>query len=330
MSELKKILVSRVDNIGDVILTIPLCGAIKAEFPDAEIFFLGKNYTEEVIKCSEHISHFLNWSELEALDDLSIINILKNYEIDTFIHVFPNHRLAQIAIKAQIKNRIGTINRWYHLLTCNQLVYVSRKNSDLHEAELNIEICKKILTKKYQFPDLANLYGFTKIPNEDVVKYLDPNRKNIILHPRSLGSAREWGLNNFAELIKLIDEKKYNIIITGTTKEKETFIHELIEPFQNKITDSSGKLSLRQLISLIAQADALVAASTGPLHIASACGIHAIGLYIMTRPMHPGRWRPIGKNADVIVYDEADQSTDSITKIPAAQVYKKIQECFKS
>jgi heptosyltransferase-3 len=330
MTQKKRILISRVDNIGDVILTIPLCGALKEADPQCEIIFLGKNYTEEIVKTSVHVDHFLNWSELESISDDSIINIFHSMKIDTFVHVFPNSRLAKIAKKAGIPNRIGTINRFYHLLNCNKLVRLSRKKSDLHESELNLLLAQDLLIKRYELNDIYKLYGFENIPKEDVTLYLDKTRKNIIIHPRSLGSAREWGLNNFADFIKLVDEKKYNLIITGTQKERESFHSELIIPFAHKITDTTGKLSLRQLISLIAQSDALIAASTGPLHIASALGIHAIGLYIMTRPMHPGRWKPIGKNAEVIVYDEKDESLDSITKIPADRVYKRIETIFRS
>ncbi|MEN9400591.1 MAG: hypothetical protein RL632_1694, partial [Bacteroidota bacterium] len=70
------------------------------------------------------------------------------------------------------------------------------------------------------------------------------------------------------------------------------------------ILDITGKLTLAQLIVLIAKVDALVACSTGPLHIAGVLGTHAVGLYSPRKPIHPGRWQPIGKHVDVLVYDE--------------------------
>lgn len=51
------------------------------------------------------------------------------------------------------------------------------------------------------------------------------------------------------------------------------------------------------MLSLINTCDALVAASTGTLHIAAALGKLAIGLFPSIRPMDAGRWAPIGKNA---------------------------------
>jgi heptosyltransferase III len=40
------------------------------------------------------------------------------------------------------------------------------------------------------------------------------------------------------------------------------------------------------------------------LHIAAALGIRSIGLYTPQRPMHPGRWAPLGRDTRVLVASE--------------------------
>jgi ADP-heptose:LPS heptosyltransferase len=42
----------------------------------------------------------------------------------------------------------------------------------------------------------------------------------------------------------------------------------------------------------------VVAASTGPLHVAAGAGAHALGLFPPTPPIHPGRWAPVGPRAE--------------------------------
>ena len=69
------------------------------------------------------------------------------------------------------------------------------------------------------------------------------------------------------------------------------------------VTDISGLMDLGQFMSFINQCDGLVANSTGPLHIAAALGKDAYGIYPPMRPIHPGRWAPIGKKAQVFVLD---------------------------
>jgi ADP-heptose:LPS heptosyltransferase len=66
----------------------------------------------------------------------------------------------------------------------------------------------------------------------------------------------------------------------------------------------------------------LVAASTGPLHIASAVGIHAIGLYPSKRPMHPGRWMPLGGNASYL--EDGNSGQKESLEISPEAVLKRI------
>jgi ADP-heptose:LPS heptosyltransferase len=50
--------------------------------------------------------------------------------------------------------------------------------------------------------------------------------------------------------------------------------------------------------------DTLVACSTGPLHLAGILGKNAIGLFSPKRPIHPGRWKPLGLKTSILVNDE--------------------------
>jgi ADP-heptose:LPS heptosyltransferase len=74
----------------------------------------------------------------------------------------------------------------------------------------------------------------------------------------------------------------------------------------------------------------MVAASTGPLHIASALGKKAIGIYSPKRPIHPGRWMPVGKDASYVVKDENcekcknKKDCDCIKEIDISAVFEKI------
>lgn len=298
---IKRIIISRTDAIGDVILTLPLCGLIKKYFPNAEIVFLGNTYTQPVISCCEHIDVFLNSDDLMELTDDDISKRLSALDADAIIHVFPNRRIATLAKKAGIPVRIGTRNRFFHWGTVNRLVRLSRKNSDLHEAQLNCQLLSGLGIKRC--PDLKELSaftGFTKIQDKasDILKQADKNKVNVILHPKSNASAREWSLDNFEALINLLHPETFRIFISGTTKEQAQ-LSGWMKGLPNNVIDITGKLSLDEFITFISKADYLVAASTGPLHIAAAAGIGAIGIYPPLRPMHPGRWQPIGKKAKV-------------------------------
>lgn len=294
------ILLSRTDSIGDVILTIPMAGYIKQKFPDSKIYFLGKTYTEAIVKSSEFIDEFVNWDHISAMPESEQVATISNLELAWFIHVFPNKAIAKLAKKAGVPNRVGTSHRTFHWLTCNKKLSFSRKKSDLHEAQLNFKLLAPLgLAEEPELSLLPFLYGM-KAKETDLPILPDSNKISVVLHPKSKGSAREWGLDNFGRLIDLLPQDRYTIYISGTADDKK-LMETWLQKNSEKVVDITGKLSLEQFVYFISKCSALVAASTGPLHIAAALGKKAIGLYPPIKPMHPGRWKPIGKQAEVLV-----------------------------
>jgi len=301
-----RILLSRTDSIGDVVLTLPMAGVLKANFPDCQILFLGRSYTKAIIELSEHVDLFVNYDEILKRDHQAQIEFVKDLNLDIFIHVFPVKEIAKLAKAARIPKRVGTRNRLWHWFTCSELVKLSRKNSELHESQLNLKLLFFLgIQTDISLKVIQECYGFTRVKplgNELFVNMLDKHKTKIILHPKSKGSAKEWGLNNFSKLIKELPKEEYQIFISGTKADGvklESFIEE-----NSGVVDLTGKLSLTEFISFINLCDVLVAASTGPLHIAAALGKKAIGLYSPRRPIHLGRWAPVGKDAHALVFDE--------------------------
>lgn len=302
----KRILISRSDGIGDVILALPVAGVLKQLYPQSQIIFLGRNYTKPLIDACEHVDEFAAWDDIEKLADIKAqVLAFKKINADIIIHVFPRKAIALLAKKAKIPLRIGTTNRSYHWFTCNKLPQLSRKNSPYHEAQLNLKLIADLGAKEiYEKGEIPAYYGLNKIEKleEKYRSLLDPRKINLIIHPKTKGSAREWGLENFSELIKILPEKTFKIFISGTEDELKQVRIKLFDPFP--AVTALPFMPLGQFISFIAAADGVLAASTGPLHIASALGKFAVGIYAPMRPIHPGRWAPLGTHASVLVKDK--------------------------
>lgn len=301
----KHIIISRTDSIGDVVLTLPMAGVIKSYFPHVKITFLAQKYTEPVVRCCLDIDDVICWDEIKKQND--VVTLFKKINADVIIHVFPNKEIASVAKKAKIKYRIATARRWYNLIYCNKLLNYTRKNSDLHEAQLNLKMLKPLgIEELPTFEELANFYHVKSkelLNYPDVFKLIENKKFNLILHPCSKGSAREWGYDNFNQLIELLPEEKFKIFISGTIEDKKKFYNKL-NLNKSNVHDISGQLNLNEFIAFIDQCDGLIAASTGPLHIAAMLGKHAVGIYAPMRPIHPGRWAPIGKKIKVFVLDK--------------------------
>lgn len=317
------IILSRPDAIGDAVVTLTTAGWIKAHAPTTRIIVVCKEYARAVWKNSSKVDEILTLEEMNGGD---AAGILASKKADAIVHVFPHREVGRWAKQAGIPRRIGTSHRWWHWTTCNERVSFSRKRSLLHEAQLNIKLLGPFgLPVPGSINELVPHLGLSAPrPNEKVRALLAPEKQHVLVHPL-LGSGVGWGLKNYAELIRSMDPSKWQVVVTGTVGEAQTFRRELPMDLAH-VTDAGGQLDLEEMIMLIGASEAMVAASTGPLHIAAALGLRAIGLFSMRRPIFPARWTPIGKDVHVLVHDPqcvtcaSGANCDCITRIPVTRV----------
>lgn len=299
MDQVRTLVISRPDSIGDVVLTLPMAGLIKEHYPEVRILFLGQPYTRAVIEQCQHVDAWIGADDLSRLPEIP----------ELILHVLPNPAIAAQAHRLGIRWRVGTHRRYYHWLHCNRWVALARKGSPLHEAQLNLRLLEPLnlpfALDREAIPDYYGLQPGPPLP-ESLQGFLDPQRYNLILHTRSAGSAREWPMERFLELIGALDPGKFQILLTGTAKDKP-LLRPLVEAAGSRVQDLSGAMDLPTLIRFIYEADGLVANSTGPLHLAAALGIDTLGLYPPIRPMDPGRWGPLGPRAQYFVQDKSCQ-----------------------
>lgn len=302
----KRIIISRTDGIGDVVLTLPVAGLLKQLQPEYKILFLGRSYTKPVIDACQYVDEFINWDEILKLPNKKKIEYFKSLQCDIILHVYPERFIAKIAYRSRIRKRIGTSHRIYHWFYCNHLIRLGRFRSNLHEAQLNLKLLRPFGAKNlYNLREIQDLYGFNKIRELDptLKSLIDPSKFNLILHPKSKGSAREWGLNNFENFINTVPKERFKIFVSGTTEEKDS-LRQFIDKFKGEVVDITGQMNLDSFISFINATDGLIASSTGPLHIAAALGKVVVGLYAPRHPIHPGRWSPVGANSSYLVLNK--------------------------
>ncbi len=300
------IAISRTDSIGDVVLTLPICVWLKNKYPTIKIIFFGNSYTKSIISCLPEVDQIVDWNDVESLPVQERVNYIKSLGIDVFVHVFPRKEIASLAKKSGIPFRIGTSHRPYHFLTCNVRPNFTRKKSELHESQLNFELLRSLgLEKIPALNEISEWMTSFKAPTnrlpEDLDSFLSKQERTILLHPKSQGSALEWGMKNYIQLAELLLKEGFGVIFTGTEKEGQLFRHQI--PNHSNCIDSTGKLTLDELIVLISKSNGLVACSTGPLHISGILRKKTCGLFSPKKPIHPGRWKALGDDVHIFTYD---------------------------
>ncbi len=293
--EPKNILIVRTDRIGDLILTLPLAGLIKKQYPDCKVSFLVRDYTKNIVNNHPHIDEVLVLKEDNGNVSLSDnINLIKQRNFDNCIVVYPRFQISLIIFLSGIKNRIGTGYRWYSFLF-NKKVYEHRKNAERHELEYNFNLLEKLEIKNsvaesnvaYDLKvDESSLKNVTKML---VDEKLDLQKPIIIVHPGSGGSSVDLPINKFAELVSKLDDDDYQIILTGSKNEIK-----LCEKIKSsgKVKNMAGRFNLDELTALISKSVMFISNSTGPIHIAAALGKYTVGFYPKIVSCSKERWGP--------------------------------------
>jgi len=292
------ILVYRTDNIGDVILTLPMIAKLKQIFPKTKISVLCRTYAAPVVRYCTDVDEVI---ELESITG-SVKDFLKQSDIDTVIVAQPDRALTKSSFSARIKHRIGNARqKLYLLFYCNRRVRFSKGLSDDHEAQINFNFLRPYgITAIPDRSEIPSLYHFNIPVDSDINQQFSSYAFNLVCHTKSNGHGREWPIGHYQQLAQLlIAQPGTHMWLTGSAKEGK-WLEENAQELLSlpNVTNVCGTQSLAQLTAFIHQADGLIASGTGPLHVSAAIGQRTLGLFPPTRPMHPGRWAALGTRAE--------------------------------
>jgi ADP-heptose:LPS heptosyltransferase len=316
-SPMRHVLICRTDNLGDVVLTLPLAGYLRKRFPELKIGFLCRGYAAEMVANCTALDYVVEREKIEcdlgskpslkrdAISDVAAW--MQKAGVDTIIFAKPDRQLAAAAKKAAVTRRVGTSHKIFNWWSCNRLAHFSRVNSGLHEAQLNFELLKPLgIDYTPTLQEIAALYMLDRdgcqISRSAALTEKNTNDFNLVLHPKSNGNGREWPAGHYLTLAKeLSDDPRIQLWVTGSEAEGNWLRLNIPELLVYKNAHNlCGKLSLAELQEFIRSADGLIASGTGPVHIAAAVGQRTLGLYPPLKPVHPGRWAPLGLRAQAI------------------------------
>lgn len=294
----RSVVIANPHGLGDALMVFPLAGAIRRRWPGVRLHFVGRPYVQPLVAACEFFDGFID-SDAVIRDP----GTLKAVEADTFLNPFPDDDLARAAFAARVPVRVGNLFRRSALYCNHYVAYGSTLRA--HILSFYLLHAQVIGVPAEPLPrHHPGLFGLTRLraPSEKFARQLDPDRFNLILHPKSGGSGREWPLQHYLELARTLNKTSaFKLFLTGSDGERQLIERECPELVQGDLaTDLMGTLSLEELLAFVNAADGLLAASTGPLHLAAALGRHALGIYAAGLGLDAAAWGPIGPLARTV------------------------------
>ncbi len=282
MNKSPKILIIRLSAIGDVVHSTPILHSLRKKFPDAYIAWTVEDKSSEIIVNNPLINEVFifpkqkwkkrGFSIKNLFEFFSIIKEIRKRNFDIAIDLQELFKSAIIAFLSGAKRKIA------HAGTREfASIFVNEKLPAHDNFDPNKLIIERYLEPAAYLGAPVDEIKFSLPPvNEEAKKHINElleninkNKEIIIFSPSTIWLSKHWLEEYWAELLEKLSPD-YNIIFTGTEKDKK-----LIEKIVSKTPTTNylslaGKTNLFELIELFNRAKYLIAPDTGPAHIANA------------------------------------------------------------
>lgn len=320
-ADIKKIIVFRALQLGDMLCFIPAMRALRKAYPNAHITLAGlpwaKSLTDRFNKYFDDFIWFPGYPGLpeQPLNPLEFSKFLTDVQQQQF----------DLALQMQgngylVNPMVELFNAKYTAGFCKPGDYAPNTGYFFpypgygHEAERHLLLMDFLGIE----PDGYDLeFPLTEADQGEFDKLNLPikPKQYVCIHPGSRGSWRQWPIEHFAAIADHCIRNGYKAVITGT-KDEQTIVDQVISNMKYEPVNTAGKTSLGAIGVLIKNAAALVSNCTGVSHMAAAFKTPSI---VISMDGEPERWGPINKKIHHTInwlkdpgYEHVQQKTDSL------------------
>ncbi len=306
---IRRILVIRVDLLGDTVLSTPAVRALHRGYPDATIDMLVQHSSASVLEGDPDISRVIAynphiwrrpnaWLQLQGwIEALRLLHTLRTPRYDLAISVSGD--IGSIITRLTGARRtVGYAGEAYrHFLT--DPVPGHRYKQHQHEVRYVLRLAEAAGGIADEPDALPQLYPSSQ-KREELRLRLEAARAEIgatgpivAIHAGARnGQAKRWPLGHFAALSEmLVQHMGALVVLTGAPNEAP--LAQVIEQSTSaQLLNLVGTTTLPELVALLTESDILVTGDSGPMHIACAVATPVVVLHGPTDPDLSGPTAP--------------------------------------
>ena len=297
-----RVLVARLDNDGDVLLSGPAVRAVKAS--GAHVTYLcgprGRQAARLLPGIDEVRTFRAPWidPEPEPVDPvahMALVDELAALQLDQALLLTSFHqsplplalllRLARVPLVAGISEDYpGSLLDVRHRIT-----------GDPPEPERALSLVR---LAGHELPPGDPGRLSVSLDEAERSPLAPPPGSYVVVHPGASVPARAWSPSRNRELVAALTRAGHDVVVTGAPAERE--LTAFVASASGAL-DLGGRTSLAGLGHLLADARAVVVGNTGPAHLAAAVGTPVVSLFAPTVPA--ARWAPYGVPREVLHVD---------------------------
>lgn len=295
-SKVRRVLVIKLQHLGDVLLTSPVFAVLKQRYPHLAIDALVFADTAPVLSDNPYIEHIYTLERISGgvlrkslwrrlLQEYRLQRQLRARGYDLVVALTDRLRAAwmtrllrptySVAQKFPQKRGAWWRRSFTHLYSIPE--------APRHTVEIHLDALRRLgvypqgAEKQLQIGISSEVK--TKVANICAQQQLQP-ASYIVLHPASRWMFKSWSTHGFAEVLRTLAAHKLRVVLVSGPDRKECdYVRAILRQGDIRAVDLSGQLTLAELAQLIAQARCFVGLDSVAMHIAAAVGTPCVALF---------------------------------------------------
>ncbi|MDQ3570477.1 MAG: glycosyltransferase family 9 protein [Actinomycetota bacterium] len=291
------VLVVRLDNDGDVLLSGPAVRAVAAGAGRVTLLCgpRGAGAAALLPDVDDIVVHRAPWIDPDAPPvsretTLALVECLGELGVDQAFVLTSFHQSAlptALLLRLAGVRTVAAVSEDY---PGSLLDVRHHRHDELHEVEQSLAL---VATLGYRLP--AGDDGRLRVQRGGRGRVSPPPSPGwssyVVVHPGASVPARAWEPEHNAVLVDALVADGRRVVVTGSREERH-LTSQVAGPPRPEVVDLGGRTDLPELAEVLAGADVVVVGNTGPAHLAAAVATPVVSLFAPTVPAR--WWRPWG------------------------------------
>jgi lipopolysaccharide heptosyltransferase I len=294
LAETPRIALVKLSSLGDVVHALPVAATLKAARPGARLAWVAERREAALLRGHPALDEVIvadtrGWRRARtpaaaraALADVRALRRrLSAWRFDVALDLQGLMKSGLIAAACGAPLRIGFAAGWgrepLHALFVNRRVQPPPSARHVVDQYLALLAPLDVEDRRYDFYLPLSPVAEARMEEWLAATGLKPQRRLVVLNPGAGRAEKRWPVEHFAALARrLAQEADAQVTVVWGPGEEST-ARAIVA--HGALATLAPPTDLDALLALLRRASVVVAADTGPLHLAAALGVPCVGLY---------------------------------------------------